>query len=445
MWTPWEPVDADIEGDHIAAVMWRGRLHLFWLTFLDKADDDANGEVTPRDMADKSKRELKPPREVQVQLSWSAYSEGQWTTREGGGFGHLTRKVEASFDPKTVFVHVSKELGEDGVEGAVRIHLSAPIGRAFRIVSKNSPPEVKSSGAPQALPYSWDERSVTAHRGAGALDVTYVERVVTEDGEAPETTAATRAILHKGGRFGLLGPGNGVQSPSPEVGGLVSPFFYQDNRHTFFVEPTLQEVTVEQWEEWVIPLPPVRPELEEDWWFEDLPVDPFLPPRPFPPEEPGWVDPLPELFEDVDPDSLLTLRPGRDWATDPATLLQFDEGFVGRGGSADPVVTERLLAARATPVVVDVDAGGAVGVHGEGRDDHLELLDGIERAGVTGADVVLAVDGHAPEGGRVALDDGALNLITGSGLGAGALSNLVSRPALGDGPAGGDLGRVRPH
>jgi hypothetical protein len=36
MWTPWEPVTAEIEGDHIVAVVWRERLHLFWVTFLEK-------------------------------------------------------------------------------------------------------------------------------------------------------------------------------------------------------------------------------------------------------------------------------------------------------------------------------------------------------------------------------------------------------------------------
>ena len=38
MWTPWEPVSAEIEGDHLAPVVWRDRLYLFWVTFKDKAD-----------------------------------------------------------------------------------------------------------------------------------------------------------------------------------------------------------------------------------------------------------------------------------------------------------------------------------------------------------------------------------------------------------------------
>ena len=36
MWTPWEPVSAEIEGDHLAPVVWRDRLYLFWVTFMDK-------------------------------------------------------------------------------------------------------------------------------------------------------------------------------------------------------------------------------------------------------------------------------------------------------------------------------------------------------------------------------------------------------------------------
>ena len=34
MWTPWEPVGVDIEGDHLAPVIWRDRLYLFWVTFM---------------------------------------------------------------------------------------------------------------------------------------------------------------------------------------------------------------------------------------------------------------------------------------------------------------------------------------------------------------------------------------------------------------------------
>ena len=41
MWTPWVPIDIGIEGDHLVLTSWRGRLHLFWLTFFDEAQQPA--------------------------------------------------------------------------------------------------------------------------------------------------------------------------------------------------------------------------------------------------------------------------------------------------------------------------------------------------------------------------------------------------------------------
>ena len=35
-WSGWEAVTAKIEGDHIALALWKGRLNLFWLTFISQ-------------------------------------------------------------------------------------------------------------------------------------------------------------------------------------------------------------------------------------------------------------------------------------------------------------------------------------------------------------------------------------------------------------------------
>ena len=34
VWSGWIPVAPDVEGDHVVAVIWRGRLNVFWLTFV---------------------------------------------------------------------------------------------------------------------------------------------------------------------------------------------------------------------------------------------------------------------------------------------------------------------------------------------------------------------------------------------------------------------------
>lgn len=427
MWTPWEPVAAEIEGDHVATVMWRGRLHLFWVTFLEKADTESGPDDTPRSMADKKKSELNPLREVQAQLSWTEYSRGQWSTRESTGFGALSAKLEKGFEARQVYVHVSKEFNGD-TEGAVRVHLSSPFDKAFRLVSKNSPPEVKEGGSPQELPYSWDERRVTQYRGSGALDVTYVDKIVSVDGKAPESTSATQGVLLKGGQFALLGCGNSVELPTKEVGALTSPLFYQDNRHTFFVEPSLREVTIEQWEEWVIPLPDAELTFDKDTWWDLVPIEPFvphLPPSPpIGPVGPGWVDPRLEILETLDPGSRFRVQPGRDWATDPSTIVQFDDGFIGKGGSIDSVVLNRLVSAGSEALVVDIDAGGELGLHAGRSTQEMSATVAAEaaNAGIAGADVLVPGARVASQFTEIAPGDQALNIVNQGGLNSAVLS-----------------------
>src|ERR1700680_4191406 len=49
MWTPWEPVTSEIEGDHLAPVVWRDRLHLFWATFAERTKPEAKPGAGPPD------------------------------------------------------------------------------------------------------------------------------------------------------------------------------------------------------------------------------------------------------------------------------------------------------------------------------------------------------------------------------------------------------------
>lgn len=160
MWTPWEPVSAEIEGDHLAPVVWRDRLYLFWVTFMDKADPNpSTGSSTGTDtlanvtlsavMTDL--RAVVAKKQVDVQLHWSEYLQGEWTTRESGGFSTWEPKtVDNPFDPKSVFVHVSKE-SDQGEERGVYIHLAGKLGgeinQAFYLAGRNSAPEKKPYGA----------------------------------------------------------------------------------------------------------------------------------------------------------------------------------------------------------------------------------------------------------------------------------------------------------
>jgi hypothetical protein len=368
MWTPWEPVSAEIDGDHLVPVVWHDRLYLFWVTFLDKPDKEAKPAEGPKDGGGNEKSvsamkmselvgtvaNIAANKLVEVQLHWSEYLQGEWTTRESGGFSTpVWKKVSSSFEPLSVFVHVSKEYDSSGEEAGVYIHLAGDINQAFYLAGRNSAPEKANYGAAggskPANPFC-GPNTVLANRykGLGQLRVAFKERITTEPGVEPVIDCA--AILQQGQSYTLLPCDNnltalgasedayeGARNPAAvkqaiesglaEIASLMKPVFYQDNAHTFFAEPSVTERTIEEWEEWVTQ--PARPEFEwqiPDWWKEIV----VIPARP-----PKWPIPDPrdprERFE-IDPGAFIDPRPDRDWLVNPATVLEFADVLIGPTG-----------------------------------------------------------------------------------------------------------------
>ncbi|MEZ4617928.1 MAG: neuraminidase-like domain-containing protein [Caldilineaceae bacterium] len=172
MWTAWEPISAEIDGQHLVAVMWRERLHLFWLNLTEKVEqsnsvlskvEDAvlvdidrvayRNELNPEmyKLTEKFDAPPTPPpskkketltemsfdslvssagsaahaatrRILDIQLNWSEYFQGSWTTRESSGFGHEIDITGKSFSADKLFISVSVEPDSDGLE-TVNIHL----------------------------------------------------------------------------------------------------------------------------------------------------------------------------------------------------------------------------------------------------------------------------------------------------------------------------------
>ena len=67
-WTPWELVEADIEGDHLVPVVWNRRLYLFWPMFLEKAVEELVENAAPQ-------------RFYEILLAWSEYRDGKWSPK----------------------------------------------------------------------------------------------------------------------------------------------------------------------------------------------------------------------------------------------------------------------------------------------------------------------------------------------------------------------------
>jgi hypothetical protein len=73
VWSPWEKVGLDIEGDHLIPMVWNRRLHLFWPTFTEKSEQ-----------ATKAQRDSNqdPPKYWEIKMAWSEYQNKGWSPKK---------------------------------------------------------------------------------------------------------------------------------------------------------------------------------------------------------------------------------------------------------------------------------------------------------------------------------------------------------------------------
>jgi hypothetical protein len=95
-WTPWEKIDADIEGDHLVPVIFQRRMHLFWTVFRE-----ANKPTPPLKREDKGP----PPKlgkDWEIQLAYSVYDRGRWSRKRLSSGGVVDRQTFAFQDEQGV-------------------------------------------------------------------------------------------------------------------------------------------------------------------------------------------------------------------------------------------------------------------------------------------------------------------------------------------------------
>lgn len=411
-WTPWEPVSVEIEGDHVVAVVWRDRLHLFWVTFLEKNERQGSSEeVTFEEMAEKKPGDVEGPRRVEIQLAWADRFEGEWSGPAAGGFDDpVSAEVSRGFRSRDVRIHVSKTYDEDGRVAAVQIHLNRGLRCAFEVAGKNSPPrpvEGEAWDPFEAEPYSITGARAGHYTGSDALTVTFAERVETEGGESPETTMVDRDVLASGqGSYSLLLPSNRFELRERTFGPLIRPLFYQDSRNTFYVEPSVTETTIEEWDDWVVRVPGVVTAVDVPELWREVEIAPAVP-KPEPPilTDPGVIDP-------IGPYARFRLREERDWVTSPGTFLRFDDRVVGETGGLDfDLVGGRGAGGRGRRRPAGGGSGGGIRVNPGSETGGRGLVVRF-RTGEEGA--------VEPPGGAV----GGVNVVGGGGLNPTLLANI---------------------
>jgi|GEM_PF-2211090 len=77
MWTAWEKMDIQIEGDHFIPTMWRGRLRLYWLVFTKDQEQVPVSSV-------QTEGSLNMPAGVRwkIQIAWTEYKDKRWTAKQ---------------------------------------------------------------------------------------------------------------------------------------------------------------------------------------------------------------------------------------------------------------------------------------------------------------------------------------------------------------------------
>jgi peptidoglycan hydrolase-like protein with peptidoglycan-binding domain len=361
IWSGWIPVTTDIEGDHIVAVIWRGRLNLFWLTFAIRGATTppnqaqaASGDSTPPStkLTDLHFTDLgslvlsaKPPRTVQIQLNWSEYYQGKWTPRRSSDINRFPAfTVNDSFDVTSgVHVRASIDTDANGNETAVRVHMDG-IYQAFRLTGKNAEPACGSAYWQNGnyMPYAdagWDASKYVGYaapsQGSADLKVTYVKSFTTVNGVLKSSPAiASQEILQTVNSFNLLmcdnvAPFDTSNAYNLYMSSLIaasSPFFYEDTGDlksnqelTFFVQPKLKETSITRWRGWVI-----RPEfpnwtIAEPTYWNNLQLAPQVPFR---------VPPLP------DPEAVFRYQPNVDLIAAKSTVIPFGATLIGKTGAA---------------------------------------------------------------------------------------------------------------
>ncbi len=358
-WTPWEPIPVQIDGEHLVLMKWQDRLHLFWVTLVEKAGQTQNSAsqgVQSTAISDLEFSELtqgmaatRVTRRVEASLNWCEYFNGEWNEGRKDGFSSpaVRTLTGTALNPRLISIAAEPRYDEEGGELELMIHLQGPINVSFRFVSRHAPLNSRTGEWEPSIPYRF--RRYSGPVGAGpshpgprhlrvegtrlwgreGLNVRYRERVVTSLGGFLEhsSVVADQEVLRRSrprtGRYFLTFPNHPLLRPNPEFGPLRAPFFYDDDENLFMVVPTLVA-----WSFVERPLPDVsdlvgRVNGLDPRVFEELHVIPdSLPPRvPFPP------DPI-----ELHPEALIPLTPREDWLVQPGVVLRVGDTLLGREG-----------------------------------------------------------------------------------------------------------------
>ena len=244
-WTPWEPIQLDIEDNPVIPIVWKGRLLLFWFKILKKGPEDLQtppvasarlSEVTRADIAN-----LKVEITMQAVLCWSEYYNGKWQpakTSDVNKPGELGR-FQSEPDRSKLLSGVSEEGTEE--KTVLRIWLQVPPKPplSFLFYNTHSVPVPTTDRFQHAFSLREErfvDREPTLRNVAPnqlALSDFSIDYQLTEPSGSNGSTRWLRKILLK-----YETPWKTCQPGHPLQDAWIAPFLFEDSRHVFYVMTT---------------------------------------------------------------------------------------------------------------------------------------------------------------------------------------------------------------
>ena len=226
-WSAWEKVGVDVRnnedgvytGVHLAPVVWKKRLFLFWVEFSEKQEDSsATSGQTAKDASENDTLDdIKPRKYWEVRLAWTEYVDSKWTPKQLAK--EYTKQYSGSVVKNPSYIRLLTEVQSDN---SLLITTNVPFDGGWSQLSTFSLADItsalESATSTAAYAESW--------LGYGFF---YMSLSKTDKLNLLDDDYLKASVNHK-----LLVDPTRFVNNSPT---LEDPFFYSGKHRSYFVRP----------------------------------------------------------------------------------------------------------------------------------------------------------------------------------------------------------------
>jgi peptidoglycan hydrolase-like protein with peptidoglycan-binding domain len=227
-WTPWEPLDIEIDADHVLPIVHNRRLYVYWPQMLEGAS-----ESTPS-----QKQDPPPPatKFTDVKLAWTERRKGKWTPKRVSGASIRLDMTKDWAGTVSLRAEADEVSGDLLIGGAFYLFGYTPLPDTFQISSADG--SIGLTGDVVATPEAPPPATMPSFQA-------FVERQTIDIGFGPggdkltlpyrqwllSAYANVNTLNATPGTYSLLTPHQYRRFASQDS------FFFRDGSRTFFVRP----------------------------------------------------------------------------------------------------------------------------------------------------------------------------------------------------------------